>query len=437
MDRRQFLGQAGAAAAVGTFASRAAKAAANERISVCVMGVRGRGNALLDAFASLPTVDVKYVCDLDETVRKSRAEQIYKKSGRQPEAIADFRRALDDKSVDALVAGTPDHWHAIPAIMACQAGKDVYSEKPDAHNILEGRTMVAAAKKYSRIIQLGTQGRTGKHQTSAAEYVKAGTLGRVVFAKAWESSKQGAVAKVPDSDSPAGIDYDFWLGPAPKRAFNKSRFHGNWRWFFDYGTGDLGNDGVHRLDNAIRALSAGVVGQSGQPLVYPRSVSSAGGKYYFDDAQEWPDTLQVVYDFGGYLLTYEMRTWTSYPLEGESEGALVYGDGGYIVIGNSRWRAYDAKGKLMKEESSADHTTEHAQNFIDCMHSRQRPNADLETVGHPSSMLCHLGNAAWRAGRTLRFDPQTYTFTGDAEADQYLTRAEYRKPWLLPKIADL
>jgi predicted dehydrogenase len=438
MDRRQFLVQAGVAtAAISQGASRAAKAAANERVSVCVMGVRGRGNALLDAFASLPTVDVKYVCDLDEGVLKSRTEQVYKKTGRQPEAIKDFRRALDDKNLDALVAGTPDHWHAIPAILACQAGKDVYTEKPDAHNILEGRTMVAAARKYGRIVQLGTQGRSSKHQASASEYIKAGNLGRVVFAKAWESAKQGAIPKVPDSDPPAGFDYDTWLGPAPRRPFNKARFHGSWRWFFDYGTGDLGNDGVHRLDNALRALNAGVTAQGGQPLVFPRSVASTGGKYYFDDAQEWPDTLQATYDFAPYLLTYELRIWSPYPLEGESEGALVYGDGGYIVIGNSRWRAYDAKGKLVKDDSSGDNTSGHAQNFIDCMHSRQKPAADLETVGHPSSMLCHLGNAAWRAGRSLKFDPQTYTFTGDADANQYLTRAEYRSPWLLPKIADL
>jgi predicted dehydrogenase len=438
MDRRQFLSRAGAAVAVTTLgASQAAKAAVNERVAVCVMGVRGRGNALLNAFASLPTVDVKYVCDLDETVLKSRTDQVASLTGRRPEPITDFRRALDDKNLDAIVAGTPDHWHALPAIMACQAGKDVYTEKPDAHNILEGQTMVAAAKRHKRIIQLGTQGRSSKHLASASEYIASGSLGRVIFAKAWESAKQGAIAKVPDSDPPAGFDYDFWLGPAPKRPFNKARFHGNWRWFFDYGTGDLGNDGVHRLDNALRALNAGVVAQGGKPLMYPRAVSSIGGKYYFDDAQEWPDTLQVNYDYPGYVLTYELRIWTPYPLEGESEGALVYGDGGYIVIGNGRWRAYDAKGKVMKEDSSGDNTSGHAQNFIDCMHSRQKPNADLETVGHPSSMLCHLGNASWRAGRTLKFDPETYTFTGDADANQYLTRAEYRKPWLLPKIADL
>ena len=443
MDRRQFLSSTTAGLAAGTLAlstfgaSREAKAVVNERVSVCVAGVKGRGNSLLNTFAQLPTVDIKYVCDLDENVLKSRTDQVASLTGKRPEAIKDFRRALDDKSLDALVLGTPDHWHAIPTILACQAGKDVYVEKPDGHNILEGRTMVAAAKKHRRIIQLGTQSRSGKHLASAMEYIKAGNLGKAVFAKAWESAKQGSIGKPPDGQPPAGIDYDMWLGPAPKRPFNPVRFHGNWRWFFDYGTGDLGNDGVHRLDNARRALEAAVLASGGEPLGLPRSVSATGGKYYFDDAQEWPDTLIVSYDYPGYVMTYEMRVWNAYPMEGESEGAAVFGDGGYIVIGNSRWRAYDAKGKLAKEDKGGYNDTGHAQNFVDCMHSREKPTADLETVGHPSSLLCHLGNASWRSGRTLRFDPQTYTFLDDAEANQYLTRPEYRKPWVLPKIADV
>jgi hypothetical protein len=170
----------------------------------------------------------------------------------------------------------------------------------------------------------------------------------------------------------------------------------------------------------------------------PRAISALGGKYYFDDAQEWPDTLMVTYDFApGYLLTYEMRVWNAYPLHDEGEGAAVHGDNGHVVIGNSRWRAFDSRGKQIKEESGAYNDVGHAKNFLDCMRSRDKPTADLETVGHPSSLLCHLGNAAWRAGRTLHFDASSYTFTGDDDANQYLTRAEYRKPWLLPKLSEL
>ncbi|HEX3726704.1 MAG TPA: hypothetical protein VHV08_10700, partial [Pirellulales bacterium] len=225
------------------------------------------------------------------------------------------------------------------------------------------------------------------------------------------------------------------------RPFNPLRFHGNWRWFFDYGTGDLGNDGVHRLDMARWALETAVAAEGGAALpAFPRTVSSVGGKYYFDDDQQWPDTLMVTYDYGGRLLTYEMRVWSRYTMEGESEGAAVYGDKGYIILGNTGWRAYGLQNKLVAEgKGSPDDEAglPHMHNFFDCLRSRKKPAADLETVGHPSSMLCHVGNAAWRLGRTVRFDPDTHTFIGDPEANQYLTRPEYRKPWTLPKLADV
>ncbi len=438
MHRRKFL-QGTVAAGISSWTlAHAAHAAplANDRVTVCVMGVRGRGGSLLNTFASLPDVDVKYVCDLDESVLQARVAQVADKTGRRPEAIKDYRRALDDDSVDALVAGTPDHWHALPTIHACQAGKDMYVEKPDGHNILEGRTMVAAMKKYQRIVQLGTQARSGPLQASVMEYLAAGSIGKVRFAKAWESSRQGSIGNPPDGPVPAGVDYDTWLGPAPKRPFNPRRFHSNWRWFFDYGTGDLGNDGVHRLDVARWALETAVEAQGESIPKFPRAISAHGGKLYFDDAQQWPDTMMVTYDYPGYLLTYEMRVWNSYRLHDEGEGAAVLGDRGYVVIGNSRWRAFDAKGKLIKEHRGSYNDIGHAQNFIDCMRSREKPAADLETVGHPSSLLCHLGNAAWRLGRTISFDPKTYSL-GDEEADQFVTRPVYRKPWELPAISQL
>jgi predicted dehydrogenase len=401
------------------------------------MGLRGRGGRLLTTFASLPQVDVAYVCDVDSGVLDSRAAQLADKTGRRAKKIKDYREALDDESLDALVIGTPDHWHALPTIHACQAGKDVYVEKPDAHNILEGHTMVEAARKYDRVVQLGTQGRSGTLQRNAMEYIRSGKLGAVRFAKAWESSRQGAIGFPPDSDPPPGVDYDMWLGPAPKRRFNIRRFHGSWRWFFDYGTGDLGNDGVHLLDFARWGLETAVAAQGGQIPDIPRAVSAHGGKYYFDDAQEWPDTLMVTYDYPGYVVTYELRIWSPYALQGEKEGAAVYGDQGYVVLTHNRWRAFDAKGKQVSEESGEFNDLGHAQNFIDCMSTRNRPAADLETVGHPSSLLCHLGNAAWRAGRTLRFDTEKCSFAGDEDANQYLTRAGYREPWLLPAISEL
>jgi len=440
MKRRSFLESsavAGVVAALAAVESKKARAA-NDKISICMMGVRGRGGSVLSTFASLPEVEIRYVCDLDEGVRASRIATVEEKTGKRPTALKDYRQALEDKSLDALVLCTPDHWHALPTIHACQAGKDVYVEKPDGHNILEGRTMVAAAKKHGRIVQLGTQSRSGPHLLSCIEYLKTGAIGKVRFAKAWESGKQGSIGKPPDGQPPTGFDYDFWLGPAPLRPFNPRRFHGTWRWFFDYGTGDLGNDGVHRLDYARWALGAALAAQNETLPDSPRSVSTLGGKYYFDDAQEWPDTLMVTYDYApGVLLTYEMRVWNAYPLHDEPEGAAICGDNGFVIIGNSRWRAFDAKGKPIREEKGGYNDVGHAKNFLDCMRSRQRPNADLETIGHPSSLLCHIGNAAWRTGRTLHFDPATYTFRDDADANSFLTRPEYRKPWVLPKLSEV
>ena len=443
MNRRRFLKRSAAVAGLslaGTTFSilRAAeKTGPNDRVAVAVAGLRGRGGGLLSTFAALEDVDVTYVCDVDQRVLGQRVESLRQNSRHRPKPIGDFREALDDKSLDALVLGTPDHWHAIPTIAACRAEKDVYVEKPDGHNILEGRTMVAAAGKYGRVVQLGTQARSETHMKKAIQYIASGKLGRVRFAKAWESSRQGSIGHTPDGDPPAGVDYDTWLGPAPKRRFNSRRFHSSWRWFFDYGTGDLGNDGVHRLDKARWGLQTALAAEGRQLPDIPPVVSSHGGKHYFDDDQEWPDTLMVSYDYPGCVLTYEMRVWSPYPLDGEREGAAVLGDEGYIVIGNSRWRAFDAKGQQVAEETGSDASLAHARNFVDCMRSRQKPAADLETVGHPSSMLCHLGNAAWRAGRSLRFDSESGRFIDDEDANQYLTRPEYRKPWVLPKISEL
>jgi predicted dehydrogenase len=228
-----------------------------------------------------------------------------------------------------------------------------------------------------------------------------------------------------------------WLGPAPERPFNVRRFHGSWRWFFDYGTGDLGNDGVHLLDFARWGLETAVAEEGNEISRIPQAVSAQGGKYYFDDAQEWPDTMMVTCDYSGYVLTYELRIWSPYAMHGEAEGAAIYGDNGYVTLSHRRWRAFDARGKQLSEQTGDFNNAGHAQNFIDCMRTRDRPAADLETVGHPSSLLCHLGNAAWRAGRTLHFDAQTCTFVGDEDAGQYLTRPEYRKPWVLPAISEL
>lgn len=445
-QRRSFLRSAAAfASATGVTLSRSravrAMSSPNERIRVGCVGVNGRAGFLMGAFAERPDVEMIAIADIDSRNLPEAVERVQKLNGRTPRTEKDFRKLVDDPSIDIMVVGTPDHWHAIPTIMACQAGKDVYVEKPDGHNIVEGQRMVQAMRKHSRIVQMGTQARSGAHFQSAIEFIRTGRLGKCLAAKAWESTKQGSIGRPADSDPPEGVDYDFWLGSAPKRPFNVRRFQGNWRWFFDYGTGDLGNDGVHRLDYARWVLSTAIEAQGGQPLGFPSKVSALGGKWYFDDLQEWPDTLQVTYEYAGTpgsLLTYEMRVWNPYRMYDEGEGAVVFGDQGYIVIGNTRWRAFDPKDKIIAEGSGSNDGRSHIDNFLSCVRSRSKPAADLETVGHPSSMMCHAGNVAWRLGRTVTLDPVTEAFVNsdgspDAAANLLRTRPEYRSPWTLPE----
>ena len=436
INRRNFIHQSTAAASAALLAP-VAKAAASERVRVACIGASGRARALNLICARNPEIDLVAIADVDLSHLPRTVDEVTKIQGKKPRTVQDFRKLVDDPSIDALVVGTPDHWHAIPTILGCMAGKDIYVEKPDGHDIVEGQRMIAAGKKYKRVIQMGSQHRSTHRMQSALAWIREGHLGEPLVAKAWESAAQRSIGYPPDESAPSTVDYDMWLGSAPKRPFNPNRFHGCWRWFFDYGTGDLGNDGVHRLDQAFAALNAAIETAGGQPAVKPHKISAMGGKWYFDDMQEFPDTMQVNYEYAGKpprLLTYEMRIWSPYKYLGSSEGSAVFGDKGYIIISNGYWRGYTAGDKLVKEVKGGADATPHMQNFIDCIKSRKRPYCDLETVGHPASLLCHAGNIAWRVGRTITLDPETETFVDDAEATALCGRPEWRKPWELPKI---
>jgi predicted dehydrogenase len=397
---------------------------ANDTINVACIGIRGRGNSLLQSFAAEKDVRVTHLCDIDESVLGARAAYIEKLGGARPKVTKDYKTLLDDKDLHALVIGTPDHWHALPTIHGCQAGKDVYVEKPDGHNINEGKMMVAASRKYNRMVQMGTQARSAPYLKEAAAYVKNGGIGKVIYGKAWETARQGALRKAPDGDPPPGVDYDLWLGPAPKRPFNRNRFHGNWRWFFDYGTGDLGNDGVHRMDYCRWVMGLDE---------FPQAVNCAGGKFFFDDEQEWPDTMLATFEYPGKILVYEMRIWSKPHLLGESEAAAVYGENGWVLVNNSGWKAYDDENKVVKEGGDKNAQQLHIRNFLDAVKSRRREDLNQEIAqGHVSSVMCHAGNIAWRTGKKLRFDPKTETFD-DAEANKFLGR-EYRKGFELPQV---
>ena len=399
----------------------------SEKLQVACIGIRGRGGHLLRDFARQKDVQVTHLCDIDAAVLEQQAAATEKATGHRPVLVRDYRTIVDKEGIDAFVIGTPDHWHALPTIHACQAGKDVYVEKPDGHNILEGRAMVAAARKHNRIVQLGTQARSAPWLHEAVAYVRSGAIGKVVFGRAWETDRKRVVRAVPDSAPPAGVDYDLWLGPAPRRPFNRNRFHSSWRWFFDYGEGDLGNDGVHRIDYCRMVMGIEAL---------PKAVSCMGGKLVVpDDAQEWPDTQLANFDFGEQLITYEMRIGSRPKLLGATEGAAVYGENGWILITNQGWKAFDSADQLVKEGGDGLGAAGllHIRNFIDATRSRrwQDLNQDIQQ-GHVSSFLCHAANIAWRTGLTLHLTGNREAFA-EAEGNQLLGRS-YREGFELPEV---
>ena len=423
--RRSFVQQS-AALGLGLTAGLSGKAfAANDKISVACIGVRGRGNSVMRSFAAEPDCEITHICDVREPIRQQRGAEMKARTGRMPKLVNDYRTLLNDKSVDAFMVATPDHWHALLTIDGCLADKDVYVEKPASHNILEGKTAVAAARKRDRMVQLGTQIRSAAFLREAADYVNSGALGKVIYGKAWETSRNSSVHLAPDGMPPTGLDYELWQGPSPERRFNKSIVGGAWRWLFDYGTGDLGNDGVHRIDYCRYLM--GLEGM-------PEAISCSGGKFFFKDDQEWPDTMLISYEYPGKILQYEMRLWSKPKLFSATEGAAVYGENGWVLLTNTSWKAYDADGKLVKQGASDAGQQAHIRNFLDAVRSRNRESLNQEIYsGHVSSAMCHAGNISWRTGKKLRFDAETETFD-DEEANQYVGR-EHRKGFELPTIA--
>lgn len=422
MNRRYFL-----PAAAGILRAVRPAIAASDKINIVLMGVRGRGRGLTAAFCAQADVNVTHVCDVDQNVVEGACKMIEDSGRKRPPLVADLRRCLDDKSVDAIVMGTPIHWHAPGTILACDAGKDVYVEKPISHNIREGRLMVEAARRNNRIVQAGTQIPSLPVAQAFQEHVQSGKLGRVLMAKAWNAQLRRNIGRLPDEPVPAGIDYDIWTGPLPMLPFNRNRFHGTVNWHWHYGAGDIGNDGVHQLDLARRALG----------VQLPLRVSGMGRKLYFDDDQQTPDTMNITYDFGEKLIAFEQRLWNPYGLEGCDNGVAVYGDKGIAQIGrfngrNFEYRIMDERGKAIHGEvdRSPSIDTPHARNFLDCIWSRGKPRVEIEE-GHWATSLAHLGNIVARSGRAITFDPKSETIIGDAAANRLVGR-EYRAHWSRP-----
>lgn len=410
---------------------------ANEKVTLALIGGRnqGRGVALR---AIQQGAEFKTFCDLDPAILEKVGGDIAKAQGKKPQFEKEFRRVLDDKDIQAVVIAAPDHWHARMMIMACQAGKDVYVEKPLSQTIHEGHMMREAARKYNRVVQVGTQRRSGDHFRSAVEYVAAGKIGKVCEIKAWIYQVRPTIGRPAGGTPPPGVNYDAWLGPAPKRPFNENRFHYNWRFFWDYGNSELGNQGVHVLDVAIWAIQK----LRGMENCLPTRVSASGGIYWLDDAKEVPDTQIVTYHYENLLLTFELRSFANDHLlrrnskskDGTDFYTAYYGTEGTLVLTNNHWQVYGPGGEPGPSEKleGSPANGKHERNFLECVKSRQRPNSDVE-IGRLSTTLCHLGNLSYKLNRDVRFDRKSETFVGDEQANKLLTK-QYREPYGLPKV---
>ena len=447
ISRRDFVGMVGATAGVVALgARRAAPAAvaANDKVRLGLIGAGSRGQQLLGTFLARPEVDFVAIADVDDHHAAKAAETIRSARGHAPTTTRDYREVLDAPDVDAVVIATPDHWHVIPAIHACQAGKDVYLEKPVGHNVAEGQALIRAARKSGKLVAVGTQQRSAPHFQQAVEAVRTGRIGTVSWVQTWnfENISPRGMGAQPDEPVPPGVDYDRWLGPAPLRPFNRNRFHLLFRWFFDYAGGMMGDWGVHLNDIVLWALD--------QPA--PRAVVASGGIFSTRDNRDTPDTLQVVYDFPGCTLTYSMRKGNGLPLNGHpygilfcgTDGSLLLDRAGYEIIpdtvvdpygirsvyGDRPLRTIDLKPAQVGD--GTDGQTPHIANFLECLRTRAKPSCDIED-GHRSTNTCHLGNIAYKLGRKLSWDAETETFKNDPEANALLGRA-YRKGYELPQV---
>ncbi len=426
-NRRTF-GKTAALAAAGTFLNLNPRAlGASEKITLALIGGRNQGRWVAGR-AIQAGAQVKTICDIDDDIIDEVSPELEKAQGVKPGRARDFRRVLDDKDIDAVIIAPPDHWHTHMALLACQAGKDVYVEKPLSQTIAEGHMIREAARKYNRIVQVGTQRRSGAHYKSAAEYAASGKLGKVCLIKAWISQLRPSIGNPPDGVAPATADYDMWLGPAPKRPFNPMRFHYNWRFFWDYGNTELGNQGVHMLDTAIWAIQM----MRGVKNCLPTRVSDSSGIYWLKDCKEVPDTQTVTYDYTDFQLVWELRSFGAQrPPEGAIAGTAYYGSDAALVVDDKGWRVFGPKGEP-GPSVKAEGKLLHEQNFLQCVKSRNTPNSDVE-IGRLSTTLCHLGNISCRLKRDVQFDPATETFGSDKDANALLTKT-YRDEYPLPKV---
>ncbi len=420
VNRRTFLASAGSGAAALALGRGARAAGPNDRINLAVIGIRSRGQEHINAFTHHKDVAVVGLCDPDSRLFGGSSKKVEDRTGKAPRLEADLRRFFDDKNIDAVSIATPNHWHALAAVWACQAGKDVYVEKPVSHNVSEGRRIAEAAKKYDRIVQTGTQNRSSSGVKEAMEFLHSGKLGKVYLAKGLCYKPRGSIGTKADAPVPEGVDYNLWLGPAPEKPFNPNRFHYEWHWNWDYGGGDIANQGIHQMDLARWGLNVGL----------PEHVVASGGRYGYKDDGETPNTLVTAFRYPDCLLEFEVRGLPTNPEQGIKVGNLYYGTEGVLAFNEGHWTTYF--GHKNEPGPSGKGGGDHFANFVEAVQARDRSKLHAEiTEGHLSSALCHLGNISYRLGRALKFDPSKEKFLSDSEADTMLTR-EYRSPFSMP-----
>lgn len=383
--------------------------APNEKVVLAIMGVNGRGSALASTLCQLPGVAIAYICDVDEKPLAKGIQLVEKRTGKAPRGLKDFRKALEDKSLDGLVIAAPDHWHAPAAILACAAGKHVYVEKPCSHNPQEGEWLVQAAHRYQRVVQMGNQRRSFPHLMAAMKELHEGIIGNVYFAKGWYTNNRTSIGRGKKVPVPANLDFELWQGPAPREDYRDNIVHYNWHWFWNWGTGETCNNGTHEIDCMRWALGVN----------FPNRVVAAGGRYAYQDDWQTPDTQVVTFEFPeNKAITWESRSCNSFPVEKTGRGFIVYGEKGSLVnLGGNDYKFFDTQNKLIKESAAEEKTDTinrlgpgekldayHLGNFVDCIRSGQQPHSRIDE-GHKSVLLCHLGNISHRVGRALHCDP--------------------------------
>lgn len=413
VTRRGFLGAAGAAACTGSAATT------REKVVVGVMGM-SRGMALAKNFAACSDVEVRYVCDVDSRRAEAAAAALGREFKTEARAIGDFRRILDDARVDAFVCAAPNHWHAPASILAVQAEKHVYVEKPCSHNPHEGELLVLAARKHKRCVQMGNQRRSAAKIIEAVELLRGGEIGDVHYSRSWYANLRGPIGAARPAKVPAHIDYDLWQGPAPRQPYVSNRLHYNWHWVWHYGNGELGNNGVHSID----------LSRWGMGVDYPVRVTSSGGRYWFDDAQETPDTLLVSFEFpDGRQIMWEGLSCNRRGIDSESFGVSFHGSKGSLTMNSWGYSLYDQRNKLVRRADGKSSDRGHVQNFIDAVRANDPAQLTSEIEeAHKSTLLCHLGNIAHRTQQSLTCDSKTGRIEGNPIAAG-LWKREYARGW--------